>query len=71
MRMTWAGLPGKPEIGMHWPECAKDLDGLWRRLRDQIRGPCEDRIELSREQLERFLADVAKRDARCLVRSRR
>jgi hypothetical protein len=65
MRMTWRGLPGKPEIGMHWPECCKPRDGLWRRLKDQIR------TDIPREHLERFLADVARRDARCLVRNKR
>jgi hypothetical protein len=72
MRMTWTGLPGKPEIGMHWAECGLGDDQLWLRLKDQIRGDPDGKpIDVPREQLEAFLSDVAKRDARCLIRNRR
>ena len=72
MRMTWQGLPGKPEIGMHWPECLDDGDALWREFKDQVRGDPDGKpIEVPRERLEEFLAAVAARNPACLIRNRR
>jgi len=72
MRMTWSGLPGRPEIGMHWPECGHGVDELWLDLKERIRGDPDGRpIEVPREDLEAFLARVAARNPRCLVRSKR
>ena len=72
MRMTWADLPGHPEIGMHWPECGDDSDPLWLELKEQIMGdPDGNPIDVPRERLEAFLDGIAERDPRCLVRNKR
>lgn len=70
MVMTWRGLPGSPAIGMHWPDCADEKDPLWRRFRDSVRGDPDGKpLDVTREELEAFLADVAERDPRFLIRS--
>lgn len=71
MRMTWAGLPGKPEIGMHWPECGDERDVLFRWLKIEVRGDPDGKPRSSpREVIESFLASVAERNPRCLVRNK-